>query len=299
MTSNITNQDSHVYEFLTNQINPKGIIHISHGMAEHIPRYKWLISRFNDDGYHVIAKDHRGHGLCIGSKGLKGLFSDKDGWNKVVSDLEEVIVNSRNNFPDLDQFLIGHSMGSWVALSLMAKGISVKGLVLSGSSKVPSFIINAQKLIIKMQIIIFGKKSVSKLLDSLTMRSYNKSFAPNRTQSDWITSDRDSVDNYVEDPLCGFMVTNKLWYDLADGMKSVFNKNNYDNSFKQTPIFIISGDKDPVGENGKGVRRLFSFLLDIFPNSSMSLIRGARHEVFSEMNKELSYGEVKHFIESI
>ncbi len=150
-----------------------------------------------------------------------------------------------------------------------------------------------------MQIIFFGKKSVSKLLDSLTMRSYNKSFAPNRTQSDWITSDRDSVDNYVEDPLCGFMVTNKLWYDLADGMKSVFNKNNYDNSFKQTPIFIISGDKDPVGENGKGVRRLFSFLLDIFPNSSMSLIRGARHEVFSEMNKELSYGEVKHFIESI
>jgi len=107
------------------------------------------------------------------------------------------------------------------------------------------------------------------------------------------------VDNYVEDPLCGFMVTNKLWYDLADGMKSVFNKNNYDNSIKQTPIFIISGDKDPVGENGKGVRRLFSFLLDIFPNSSMSLIRGARHEVFSEMNKELSYGEVKHFIESI
>ena len=299
MTSNITNQDSRVYEFLTNQINPKGIIHISHGMAEHIPRYKWLISRFNDDGYHVIAKDHRGHGLCIGKEGVKGLFSNKDGWNKVVFDLGVVMIDSKNKFPDLDQFLIGHSMGSWVALSLMAKGISIKGLILSGSSKVPSFIINAQMLIINMQIMFFGKNSVSKLLDSLTMRSYNKSFAPNRTQSDWITSDNDSVNNYIEDPLCGFMVTNRLWLDLANGMKSVFNKNNYDNSFKQTPIFIISGDRDPVGENGKGVRRLYSFLLDLFPNSTMSLVKDARHEVFSEVNKDLSYDEVKQFIESI
>ncbi len=137
MTSNITNQDPHVYEFLTNQINPKGIIHISHGMAEHIPRYKWLISRFNDDGYHVIAKDHRGHGLSINAKDVKGFFSDKDGWNKVVSDLETVIADSRNKFPNLDQFLIGHSMGSWIALSAVAKGLNIKGLILSGSSKVP------------------------------------------------------------------------------------------------------------------------------------------------------------------
>jgi alpha-beta hydrolase superfamily lysophospholipase len=299
MTSNITNQDAHVYEFLTNQINPKGIIHISHGMAEHILRYKWLISRFNDDGYHVIAKDHRGHGLSINSKKVKGFFSDKEGWNKVVSDLEAVIVDSKKKFPNLDQFLIGHSMGSWLALSLISKGILIKGLILSGSSKVPLFIINAQKLIINMQIIFFGKNSTSKLLDSLTMKSYNKSFAPNRTESDWITTDKESVDDYVKDPLCGFMVTNKLWQDLANGMKSIFNKNNYDNSAKQTPIFIISGDKDPVGENGKGVKRLYGFLLDLFPNSSMSLIKDARHEVFSEINKEFSYQEVKHFIESI
>ena len=147
MTSNITNQDPHVYEFLTNQINPKGIIHISHGMAEHIPRYKWLISRFNDDGYHVIAKDHRGHGLSINTKDVKGFFSDKDGWNKVVSDLETVIANSRNKFPNLDQFLIGHSMGSWLALSLISKGISIKGLILSGSSKVPLFMELANLLV--------------------------------------------------------------------------------------------------------------------------------------------------------
>ena len=264
MTSNITNQDSAFHEFLTSQNNPKGIIHISHGMAEHILRYKWLIEQFNNDGYHVIAMDHRGHGLNIKMNKTRGYFADKEGWNKVVSDLEELVINTKIRFPDLDQFLIGHSMGSWIALSAMTRGLVVKGLILSGSSKVPSTVINIQKLLIYILLTLFGKKSVSKLLDFLTIKTYNKSFTPNRTESDWITSDEKSVDNYIEDPLCGFKVTNLLWSDLANGLTATFNKNLYAKSKKDTPIFIISGDKDPVGENGKGVKRLYEFLVKIF-----------------------------------
>ena len=299
MTSNITNQDSHVYEFLTNQINPKGIIHISHGMAEHIPRYKWLISRFNDDGYHVIAKDHRGHGLSINTKDVKGFFSDKEGWNKVVSDLETVIVDSRNKFPNLDQFLIGHSMGSWIALSALAQGLNIKGLILSGSSKVPTLVIKIQKIVVNIQIILFGKKSISSLLNWLTIKTYNKSFAPNRTESDWISADESNVDDYINDPLCGFQVTNLLWLDLANGLLSIFKNRAYINANKEMPIFIISGDRDPVGEDGKGVRRLFDYLIKIFPNTSLLLIENSRHEVFSEKNKEFSYKKTITFMESI
>ena len=299
MTSNITNQDPHVYEFLTNQINPKGIIHISHGMAEHIPRYMWLISRFNDDGYHVIAKDHRGHGLIINAKDVKGFFSDKDGWNKVVSDLETVIVDSRNKFPNLDQFLIGHSMGSWIALSAVAKGLNIKGLILSGSSKVPTLVIKIQKILVNIQIILFGNKSNSNLLNFLTIKTYNKSFTPNRTESDWISADESNVDDYINDPLCGFQVTNLLWLDLAKGLLSIFKNRTYINANKKIPIFIISGDKDPVGEDGKGVRRLFDYLIKIFPNTSLLLIKNSRHEVFSEKNKEFSYKKTITFMESI
>ena len=50
---------------LSNISDPKGIVHICHGKAEHIGRYEWLISKLNDDGYHVISIDHRGHGKRI------------------------------------------------------------------------------------------------------------------------------------------------------------------------------------------------------------------------------------------
>ena len=52
-------------ENLTSKPVPKGVLIISHGMAEHIGRYKWLTSKLNLDGYHVISKDHRGHGRNI------------------------------------------------------------------------------------------------------------------------------------------------------------------------------------------------------------------------------------------
>ena len=297
MTSNITNRNPHIYEFLTNQINPKGIIHISHGMAEHIPRYKWLIGKFNDDGYHVIANDHKGHGLSVNDNESFGYFTNTNGWNEVVGDLESLINNTKIKYPDLDQFLIGHSMGSWIALSAMTRGLDIKGLILSGSSKVPTITVYIQKILTNIQILFFGKKSISNFLDGLTIKGYNKSFSPNRTQSDWITSDENNVDEYILDPLCGFKVTNLLWRDLADGLISISKKKAFNSACQNTPVFIISGDMDPVGESGKGVKRLFDYLVTIFPNTSMNLVKNARHEVFSETNKDHSYDKVKQFIE--
>ena len=63
MDINMTNND--YYEFETANHNLKGLVVISHGMAEHIGRYSWLIEKLNADGYSVIAKDHRGHGKNI------------------------------------------------------------------------------------------------------------------------------------------------------------------------------------------------------------------------------------------
>ena len=92
------------------------------------------------------------------------------------------------------------------------------------------------------------------------------------------------------------MVTNGLWNDLANGMESVFDKKNYIHADKSIPILIISGSNDPVGENGKGVERLYIFLENIFKNISMKLIEGARHEVFSEVNKEDNYLVLNKFL---
>ena len=156
MNFNMTN--SLYYEHLTSKPVPKGVLIISHGMAEHIGRYKWLISKLNFDGYHVISKDHRGHGRNIENGGLLGFFSNKNGWIKVRDDQEKLIKYVRKEYEGLPCFLLAHSMGSWIALSLLNKKLDIDGLILSGSSKVPHALIYLQLLIIKIksyQILIY------------------------------------------------------------------------------------------------------------------------------------------------
>lgn len=297
MNLNTSIDKKYIYRYLSSNKQINGMFHISHGMAEHIGRYNWLINKLNEDGYHVIAIDHRGHGKRV-EDNLKGYFADKDGWDHVVNDLVDIIEESSREFPDLKQYLIGHSMGSWIALSAVQKNIKIDGLILSGSSKVPSSLLRFQKSLLMILILIFGKKSYGKYFDEMILGSYNKFFSPNRTTKDWISSDNLNVDEYINDPMCGFVVTNGLWLDLANGMIDVFEHKKYAGTDKGLRVFLISGSKDPVGQNGKGVSSLYKFLKDIFPNTSMDIIKNARHEVFSEKNKKDNYQKLIRFISS-
>ena len=291
------NEDK-IYRHLSDSNIINGIVHISHGMAEHIGRYKWLIKKLNNDGFHVIAIDHRGHGKRINNN-LKGYFADKNGWDLVLEDLIGLINDTNKEFPNHKQFLIGHSMGSWISLGLIQKGISLDGLVLSGSSMIPISVINTQRIIIRLHILFFGKKAVGKFLDKITLGQYNKFFKPNRTEKDWISSDDENVDDYINDHLCGYPVTIGLWDDLSRGMLSVFDSNQYEDFNKSLPIYIVSGSKDPVGGNGLGVKKLFNFLNPIFNSVQLDLIENARHEVFSETDKENTYNKLLKFFNNI
>jgi len=291
------NEDK-IYRHLSDSNIINGIVHISHGMAEHIGRYKWLIKKLNNDGFHVIAIDHRGHGKRINNN-LKGYFADKNGWDLVLEDLIGLINYTNKEFPNHKQFLIGHSMGSWISLGLIQKGISLDGLVLSGSSMIPISVINTQRIIIRLHILFFGKKAVGKFLDKITLGQYNKFFKPNRTEKDWISSDDENVDDYINDHLCGYPVTIGLWDDLSRGMLSVFDSNQYEDLNKSLPIYIVSGSKDPVGGNGLGVKKLFNFLNPIFNSVQLDLIENARHEVFSETDKENTYNKLLKFFNNI
>ena len=73
MDLNTSINHKNIYQFFSTSSEIRGIVHICHGMAEHIPRYKWLIDQLNGDGFHVLAIDHRGHGKRI-QDGLKGFL---------------------------------------------------------------------------------------------------------------------------------------------------------------------------------------------------------------------------------
>ena len=293
MEQHMTN--SLYFEHVTADMNPKGIFIISHGMAEHMGRYKWIISKLNNDGYHVISRDHKGHGINIVNGETPGLFSDTNGWLMVRDDLKETINHAERKFPNLPCFLLGHSMGSWIALSTLNNKSSLKAIILTGSSKLPKLAIILNLIIIKVDILINGKFNKSTIMDRLTMRRFNAEFKPNITPNDWISSDEDSVNDYTNDPHCGFIVTSSLWLDLCNGLMMIFNKRYYSELNKDIPILIMSGKNDIASANSKLSLKLFKFLSKIFSNVTHIII-DARHEIFTDLNKYSSYNHLLEFI---
>jgi alpha-beta hydrolase superfamily lysophospholipase len=287
-----------IYEFFADNEIIKGVVVISHGMAEHINRYKWLIKQLNASGYHVVCADHLGHGKYINDGAAPGYFSDVDDFEDVENNLIHILDYVSHKFADLNKILIGHSMGSWIAMGVIQRYQNIDALILTGSSLIPKETVLAQRRLVTFLSFLFGKKSYSKFIDRMTMRKYNNIFSPNRTPNDWITRDESSVDEYTDDPKCGFLVTNSLWYQLSNQMLKVFDINKYINSNIDLPIYLISGDKDPVGINGKGVKSLHEFLIQKFYKTEINLVAGARHEVFNEINKQESFKDLIKFIDS-
>ena len=283
------------FEHVTADINPKGVFIISHGMAEHMGRYQWLISQLNNDGYHVISRDHKGHGINIINGETPGLFSDNNGWLKVRDDLKETINYAERKFPNLPCFLLGHSMGSWIALATLNNKSSLKAIILTGSSKLPKLAIILNLIIIKVDILINGKFNKSTIMDRLTMRRFNAEFKPNITPNDWISSDEDSVNDYTNDPHCGFIVTSSLWLDLCNGLMMIFNKRYYSELNKDIPILIMSGKNDAASANSKLSIKLYKFLNKIFSNVKHMII-DSRHEIFTDLNKHRAYNYLLEFI---
>jgi len=298
MFNHLTIDKNFIHESLSTQLIIKGVVTISHGMAEHMERYDWLVKHFNKSGYHVISSDHIGHGSFIDKGGLPGYFGEGDDLVNVENNLIEVLDYANVKFPDLKKILFSHSMGSWIALGIVQKYKNLDLLVLSGSSLIPNKVILSQRKLVSILIAIFGGKAYSKLLDRITIRKNNSFFSPNRTPNDWLSRDVLSVDEYTADDKCGFLVTNSLWLQLSNQFLKVFKRSNYAESNPSLPIYIISGSEDPVGNKGKGVKELHDFLLPLFEKTSIKLVEGARHEVFNETNKHESYLNMISFIES-
>ena len=296
MKRNITNMNV-IYENLSSHQKIKGIVHISHGMAEYIGRYRWLIKKLNEDGFHVISKDHRGHGKWLDNpNNIQGLFHKQNGWTQVRNDLRELIIETNEKYPDIDQYLFAHSMGSWIGLSAILKPLPIRGLIISGSSKLSKPLIYIQTLLIKIIVLFKGLEGVSSFLDLITIRSYNNKFKPNRTGSDWISTDDHNVDEYEEDKLCGFLVTNSLWLDMSKGFLEIFDIKNYKYVDRDMPILLISGELDAVGDFGKGSPKLARMLNKVFKNVDSVIVKDEKHEVFSGTLKESSYKILQKFL---
>ncbi len=265
----------------------RGVVQIVHGMAEHAARYDHFAVKLRTQGFAVYACDLRGHGSTIEEPAETGYFGPEDGWSRVSEDLFEFTEIIRSANPDRPLFLFGHSMGSFLARTLMiTHGSSYDGVILSGTASSPGFMGTVGKFIAQLAVKKDGGKVPNKMLNTLSFGSYNKSFKPNRTEFDWLSRDEKQVDAYVKDPLCGFIATSKFYEDLLSGLLYVNDNENMVKIPKELPVMLLSGAKDPVGKMGVGVRQVFEQLKAVgVSDIEINLIPDARHETLNETNR--------------
>ncbi len=282
------------YKWIPKDVKIKGVVQISHGMAEHAARYDEFAVTLGKAGYAVYANDHRGHGKTAGSLENAGYFADENGWKLVIDDLYAVTKIAKSEYPNIPLFLFAHSMGSLLArnyISIYYKDI--KGVILSGTGGDPGLLGIIGMFIAKREAKKKGKKFPSLFLNKLSFGTFNKAFMPTRTDFDWLSRDEKEVDKYIADPYCGFVCTAGHFVDLLGGIKLINSAENINKIPKDLPIYLFSGEMDPVGANTKGVTQVYnSFKKAGIKDLEIKFYKNARHETLNEINKKEVYADV-------
>lgn len=290
----------YVYKWMPEgNVNIKGVVQIAHGMAETAARYERFAKFLTDNGYAVYINDHRGHGKTAKTIENVGYLADEDGFKWLVEDVHKLTGIIKEENPKVPVFLLGHSMGSFVAQRyIQLYGSELKGAILSGSNGKQGIMLDIGMFIAKREIKKNGRRAKSDKLNAMSFGSYNNSFKPNRTEFDWLSRDNEEVDKYINDPFCGSVFTCGFFYDFLKGLKEIESKENLRSVPKNLPIYIFSGEKDPVGKNVKGVMKLINTYKNLnINNVDYKFYKDGRHEMLNETNKDEVMKDVITWIE--
>ncbi len=275
---------------------PRGIVQISHGMCEYFQRYHRFITDMVAEGFVVCGNDHIGHGSSSRPENY-GYFGEKNGWRYLVADLHQMTALVRKEYPQLPYFLFGHSMGSFIARLYLARyGRELDGAIICGTGGANP-LAPLGVLVCSATAWFRGGRHRSPTLDRMLFGSFNKKCHPQRTDKDWLTRDEAVVDRYLQDPLCSFSFTVCGYRDLSR-LSMLANRRAWFRAVpKDLPVLLIAGDKDPVGNYGKGVRQVFHRLRKAgVKDLSLQLYPDARHELFNERNYDVVYKDVRQWV---
>ncbi len=276
----------------------KVVLQITHGMVEHIERYREFCVWMAERGIAVIGHDHLGHGKSVSNREEFGYFGSKDGMTYVVKDIRRVTVYCKKKYPDHKLILLGHSMGSFLArkyLSVYKDGPD--GFILMGTGAPSEALVSAGSLLAGVMRKLKGEMYRSPLLYKLSLGNYNAKFKPVKTPYDWLTRDESLSKDFGEDEACQFIFTTAAYQDFFRLILGVSKAEIAGHARTDAPILIISGDNDPVGDGGKGVRKVYERLHKAgIDRLEMVLYEGARHEILHEINRREVFEDLYEWV---
>lgn len=277
----------------------KAVLQMCHGMVEYIDRYDAFARFLNEQGYYVVGHDHLGHGKSVRSEEMHGYFHETRGNECVIGDIHRLRVMTREKYPDVPYFMLGHSMGSFLIrqyMELYGEGLS--GVIVMGTGSQPAIVLGAGRVLCRVVAAVKGWNYRSALIDNMAFGSYNKRFEPARTDKDWLTKDENVVDAYRAHPWCTFRFTVNAYYHMFRGIQFVQKKENIRRIPADLPLFLVAGADDPVGNFGKSVRQVYETYRKCgMKDVSIKLYENDRHEILNETDRETVFADLLRWME--
>ena len=272
---------------------PCMVVQIVHGMTEHIGRYEKLASILTGNGIAVVGFDLRGQGQNKGDH-VSASFGKK-GWRASLHDIFLFHLEMNRLFPNIPYFMMGFSLGSFLVRDYLSRyNDKVAGAIIMGTGYQRSMVLSILKAVVRMETRKYGFNHSTPLVRKLSFETYNQRFAPNKTPYDWLCSDEAELHAYLNDPLCCRNISAGLFWQLLDAMKRTGNVRTYKHWHRETPVLLLSGTKDPVGDFGKGVQRVMrSMAKGGVKNVRMHLIPNARHDLLHERRSGAAYEAIE------
>lgn len=285
--------DVHFYIYTPKE--PKAVLMLSHGMCEYVERYEEFARFLCDNEIAFAGNDHIGHGNSIKDDGMLGYFGQERGYINMVRDLHKMKKVIDEKFPNIPHFLMGHSMGSFLARIYLSKYRDRwDGGVIMGTAGG-----------------VFGSVPLRKVLDILernrgdyyrprmslgVFEMFNRRIDDRRTSNDWLSRDNKNVDKYIEDPKCNFMFTTSGYRDLLNALLCANSAPVIENTPTDIPLLFLSGSMDPIGQYGDGVRKAVMKYVDHGCDVNIRIYRGARHELIFELNRDEVMRDIYAFL---
>lgn len=281
----------------------KAILQISHGVTEHINRYNELAKYLTDKGILVVGNDHLGHGK---TNGQRMYFGTSGSWNYIVKDIEKCRELITEEYKDIPYFMLGFSLGSFALRThLIDYKPQISGAIIVGTGYSNNIEIALGTFMANQEAKKHGEENPTEKIRNLTFGTYNKKINNPQTECDWLCSSQKDLQIYLKDPLRGGCMSSGLFRELLSGMKYTSNKNNIEKMSKDLSILMLSGDKDPVGKETKGVNKVYHlFKKSQIQDVTLKYYKNLRHDILHEENKEEIYELIyewiiNHIVETI
>ena len=264
------------------------IFQMIHGMLEYIERYLPFFEYLTSKGFLVVGHDHLGHGSSVNSPEDLGYIGEPNPNQLLIKDIHTLRVMTQQKYPNIPYYICGHSMGSYLLREYLCfNSQKLSGAIIMGTGYQSGCKASMGINLCKMLSCCRGQRYRSNFVKKMALESgpYTNFDLKDENRS-WITSDPVMAKIYNEDQKMKFDFSLNGFIALIEATKISCDSNYTSRINKELPILFVSGDNDPVGDNGEGVKKAFNLLKRVgVKDVSLKLFEGDRHEVLNEVNR--------------